>query len=48
MFAAVGTVIEFALNTPFINPITMKPFMLVIEAVSTTLFKPDNGTPIVI
>lgn len=28
---------------PFMAPMTMKPFMLVIEAVITTLVKPETG-----
>jgi hypothetical protein len=42
----VGKVIVLLSKVPFITPITMKPFMFVIEAVKTTLLRPAIGDPI--
>jgi len=48
MRLVVGRVIEVALKTPFITPKTMNPFILVMEALITTLFKPETGSDTVI
>jgi len=46
MLFVVGRVIVLLSKVPFITPMTMKPFMLVIEAVNTTLLSPEIGDPI--
>jgi hypothetical protein len=44
----VGNVIVVELNTPSITPNIIKPFIFVIEALITTLFKPDIGSEMLI
>jgi hypothetical protein len=46
MLAAEGIVYNDELKYPFIAPTMMKPFMLLIEAVITTLVKPETGEEI--
>jgi hypothetical protein len=48
MRVVVGKVIELALNTPFITPNIIKPFIFVIDALITTLFRPEIGSEILI
>lgn len=43
MLAAEGTVIVAVLKAPGITPITMNPFILVMEAVITTEVNPERG-----
>ncbi len=43
IYEAVGKVIMEESNNPFMQPITTKPFMLVILAVTTREFKPETG-----
>ena len=46
MLVAVGKVIVFESKLPSLQPMTMNPFMLVIEAVTTTEFNPERGSEI--
>ncbi len=41
----VGRVMEVLSKVPFMTATTMKPFMLVIEAVRTILFRPAMDEP---
>jgi len=46
MLEVVGKVIVALLKTPFMTAIKIKPFMLVIDAVITTLLRPARGDSI--
>ena len=46
MFEGVGRVMVLESNVPSMQPMRMNPFMLVIEAVITTEFKPERGSEI--
>ena len=48
MLVVEGMVILVASNAPYIAPITMKPFILVIDAVITTEVSPESGEEMVI
>jgi len=47
MFEVEGIVMVEALKVPGITPITMKPFMFVIKAVTATEVRPETGDEIV-